>query len=125
MVNELLIYIGSVAIAIWGIAHIVPTKEVVKGFGSLSQDNKRVLTMVWIAEGFTMIFIGTLVLFLIASGLAQSPVSILVFQVCGLMLVIMAVLTSLTGSRTAVIFFKLCPIVKVTVAVLFLVGTLL
>ena len=125
MVNELLLYIGSVVIAIWGIAHIIPIKDVVKGFEPISQDNKRVLTMSWIAEGFTMIFIGSLVLFLNASGLAQNPVSIIVFRASGLMLVIMAVLTLLTGSRTAVIFFKLCPIVKVTVAVLFLGGTLL
>ena len=57
-----LIYIGSAIIILWGIAHIMPVRSVVKGFGSISTDNKRIITMEWIAEGLILIFIGGLVL---------------------------------------------------------------
>ena len=59
---DVLLYIGSTVILIWGIAHIVPTKSVVKGFGGISEDNIRIITMEWVAEGLTLCFIGLLVL---------------------------------------------------------------
>jgi hypothetical protein len=37
--NELLLYIGSSIIIIWGIAHIIPTKATVRVFGSIAEDN--------------------------------------------------------------------------------------
>jgi hypothetical protein len=125
MVNELLGYIGGIVITIWGIAHIFPTKKVILGFGTITQDNKLILMMSWIAEGLTMIFIGMLAILFNLSGSAQSPASIIVYRAAGLMLIIMTALTLLTGSRTAVIFFKLCPIVTTIVAILYLVGSML
>jgi hypothetical protein len=63
MVNVVLLYLGSVIIIIWGIAHLVPTGSIVKGFGEISRDNRLIITMDWIAEGLTLCFIGLLVLF--------------------------------------------------------------
>lgn len=40
MLNDILLYIGSIVIILWGIAHIIPTKSVVNGFGAVSEDNK-------------------------------------------------------------------------------------
>jgi hypothetical protein len=42
--NETLLYIGSIVIILWGIAHIIPTKAIVNGFGEISEDNRKVLT---------------------------------------------------------------------------------
>lgn len=123
--NNVLLYIGSAIIVIWGIAHIVPTKSVVKGFGSISQDNRRIITMEWIAEGLTLCFIGLLVLFVTLTTGSQNPVSLNVYRACAVMLVIMAVLTGVTGARTSIVPIKICPFVKLMVAVLFVLGSVL
>ena len=36
MLNLKLLYIGSIVITLWGIAHLFPTKAIVKGFGGKS-----------------------------------------------------------------------------------------
>lgn len=57
-----LISIGSAVVVVWGIAHIIPTRTVVAGFGELTADNRRIITMEWVAEGLALIFIGVLAL---------------------------------------------------------------
>ncbi len=125
MINDILLYAGSVIITLWGVAHIIPTKSVINGFGSISEDNKRIITMEWIAEGLTLCFIGLLVLFVTIWGGSQNPVSINVYRSSALMLIIMAILTSLTGARTSIVPIKICPFVKTIVAVLFFLGVYL
>lgn len=120
-----MLYIGSIAIALWGVAHIVPTKSVVNGFEPISRDNKRIITMEWIAEGLTLCFIGLLVLFITILGGSQNQLSDIVYRASAVMLLVMAVLTSLTGAKTPIIPIKICPLVKTAVAVLFLLGSVL
>ena len=60
MTPTVLLYLGSIVITLWGVSHIIPTKSVVAGFGTLSSDNYRIITMEWVAEGLTMVFIGLL-----------------------------------------------------------------
>jgi hypothetical protein len=118
---DALIYIGSAIIIIWGIAHIMPVSSVVKGFGSISTDNKRIITMEWIAEGLTLIFIGVLVLSAApqAGGYGEGVARWIVVQ-SAVMLLIMAVITQLTGARTKILAIKICPWVKTLVAIMFL-----
>jgi hypothetical protein len=125
MTNEVLLYIGSAVSIVWGIAHLAPTKPVVKGFGEISADNRRIITMEWLAEGFTLIFIGLLVALITALYDYSNTVSILVYRASAGMLVVMAVLTALTGARTKIIPIKICPFVKISVAVLFVLGSML
>jgi phosphoglycerol transferase MdoB-like AlkP superfamily enzyme len=125
MVNEILLYIGSAVITLWGIAHIIPTKSVVNGFGSISQDNKRIITMEWIAEGLTLCFIGVLVFLVTILTESQNQTALIVYRASAIMLLIMAGLTLFTGARTAVIPIKICPFVKTAVAILYLLGSLL
>jgi hypothetical protein len=125
MVKDLLLYAGSIVVILWGIAHIVPTRPVVKGFGPISEDNRRIITMEWIAEGLTLCFIGALVLCVSIWAGRQNPISILVYRLCALMLLLMAGLTALTGARTAILPIRICPLVKASVAVLFFLGSLL
>ena len=124
MLNDILLYIGSAILIVWGIAHIIPTKSVVNGFGQISEDNKRIITMEWVAEGLTLCFIGLLVLFVTVLGDSQNDVSLIVYRASAAMLIVMAGWTALTGARTKIIPIKLCPFVKTIVAVLFIVGSL-
>jgi len=125
MINDILLYVGAAVITLWGIAHIVPTKSVVTGFGKMSQDNRRIITMGWIAEGLTLCFIGLLVLFVTIWGEGNNQTSAIVYLASAVMLVVMAVLTSMTGARTSIVPIKICPFVKIVVAMLFFLGTVL
>jgi hypothetical protein len=125
MISDILLYVGAGVITLWGIAHIIPTKAVVNGFGQISQDNKRIISMEWIAEGLTLCFIGLLVLFVTLWGGSRNAVSIIVYRTSAAMLVVMTVLTALTGARTSIIAIKICPAVKIAVAILFILGTVL
>jgi hypothetical protein len=125
MISNILLYVGAGVITLWGIAHIIPTKAVVNGFGQISKDNKRIITMEWIAEGLTLCFIGLLVLFVTLWGGSQNEASIIVYRTSAAMLVVMAILTASTGARTSILPIKICPAVKIAVAILFVLGTVL
>jgi hypothetical protein len=60
MTGNLLLYLASLLTVAWGVSHLFPTRNVVKGFGDISLDNQRIITMEWINEGATLIFIGVL-----------------------------------------------------------------
>ena len=62
MVNQVLLYAGSGLILFWKAAHFFPTKSIVMGFGGISSDNKRIITMEWIIEGVSLIFIGAIII---------------------------------------------------------------
>lgn len=125
MLDDLLLYAGSALIIVWGIAHIVPTRPVVAGFGSLSMDNQRILTMEWVAEGLALSFIGVLALLVTLQSGPANPVATLVYRTCAAMLVLMAGWTLVTGSRTSIVPIKICPFVKTTAALLLVLGTIL
>jgi phosphoglycerol transferase MdoB-like AlkP superfamily enzyme len=125
MMNEVLLYIGSALITLWGISHIIPTKSVVNGFGAIPTDNKRIITMEWIAEGLALCFIGALVFLVTILVGSQEQAALIVYRASAVMLVIMAGLTLSTGARTSIIPVKICPVVKTAVAILFLLGSLL
>ncbi len=118
-----LLYTASIVITIWGVAHVLPTRPVIAGFEPLTPDNRRVLTMEWVAEGMTLCFIG--VLTLLATLLLESgaPGATLVYRASAGMLLVMAIWTLATGARTAVVMFKICPMIKTGVAALLLSGS--
>ena len=125
MINDILLYIGAGIITLWGIAHIIPTKSIVGGFGEISEDNKKIITMESIAEGITLCFLGVLVLLVTSLADSQSQVAYIVYLACAVMLLIMAILTALTGARTSILPYKICPVVKTIVAILFILGSVL
>jgi len=124
MIGEVLLYAGAAVITVWGISHIIPTRSVVRGFGELSEDNRLIITMEWIAEGLALCFLGLLVLFILIMAGAHDPVSILVFRASAAMLIVMAVLSLFTGARTSILPIKICPIVKSAVALLYVIGSI-
>jgi hypothetical protein len=121
-------FLASLAAAIttvWGIAHLIPTRNVVAGFGTLSKDNRLVITQEWIAEGITLTFLGGLIGLVTAVDRVSNPVVTAVYGLAAGMLLVMAVLTAVTGARGSVVFFKICPVVKTVAAVLLLASIVL
>jgi hypothetical protein len=123
--NDILLYTASVVIILWGIAHIIPTRSVVNSFGTLSEDNRQIITMEWVAEGLVLSFIGLLVLIVTIWGGRQDAVSVIVYRACALMLITMAGWTAVTGAKTSIVAIKICPFVKTATAIMFFLGSFL
>ena len=71
MLNNILLYLGAAILFVWGVAHIIPTRNVVAGFGALSEDNRINITMEWVAEGLALAFVGALVALVTLVGGSQ------------------------------------------------------
>ena len=123
MLNEILLYTGAGIITAWGIAHLIPTRAIVNGFGNISEDNKKIITMESISEGITLCFIGILIILVTTLADWQSQAAIVTYRVAAIMLFITAILTLMTGARTSILPYKICPVVKTVVAVLIILGT--
>jgi len=118
-----LLFTGSTVIFLWGVGHILPTRGVVAGFGELSSDNTKIITMEWLIEGFTLCFIGVLVALVAAILGPLDAATHLVARAAAVMLLILATISAFTGARTAVLPMKLCPYVKTAVAAAFFIAT--
>lgn len=118
-----LAYLAATIIAVWGIAHVIPTRQVVSGFGAIGPDNRRILVQEWWAEALAMWALAGVIVAVTATGIGTASSSwaerVVVVALLGL-----AVLTAMTGARTAVVWFRVCPAVLVTSAGLLLAGTL-
>jgi hypothetical protein len=121
MINQILLYSGSVFIAFWGIAHLFPTKSVVSGFGEISLDNKRIITMEWIVEGVALIFIGSINA-VVTFVNHTSYISRVIYLGSAGVLIVLALVSLFTGFKIDVLPFKLCPMIFITSAVLIVIG---
>ena len=119
--NTVLLYIGAVLPLFWGIAHLFPTKNVVRDFGEISLDNRRIITMEWIVEGAALIFIGVLVAAVTIVD-ANSGVSRTVYWLCFLMLNVLSGISLFTGFKVSFLPFKLCPVIFTTSSLVILAG---
>ena len=120
----ILLYLGSGLTVIWGVAHLFPTKSVVREFGEISIDNKRIITMEWITEGLALIFIGVLVTVVTVID-PSNVVSTAVYLISAIMLLVMALLSLFTGFKVRFLPFKLCPFIFTASAVLIMIGGLI
>jgi hypothetical protein len=116
--NEVLAYVAAGMVGLWGVAHAVPTRQVLAGFDPITLDNRRVLLQEWLAEAVTMWGLAATVIAATVVGGAGSAVTIAVYRVVAGLLVALAVLTGLTGARTPVVWFKLCPVLLTASAAL-------
>ena len=124
MINQILLYLGSAFIAFWGIAHLFPTRSVVSGFGDISVNNKRIITMEWIIEGVALIFIGSINAILTAID-HTSSISLVIYFSSVVVLIVLAFVSFFTGFRISFLPFKLCPVIFITSAVLIILGSFL
>ena len=120
--NETLAYLAAAVIALWGVAHAIPTKQVVAGFGAISVDNRRIITQEWIAEAMTMWFLSALVVLATAFGDSGSIVP-WIYRAVAVMLVAVGGLTAVTGGRTPVIWFKICPVLLTSTAIVLIIAS--
>ncbi|MBW2468646.1 MAG: hypothetical protein JRE72_05330 [Deltaproteobacteria bacterium] len=124
MLDQVLLYAGSAFIAFWGIAHLFPTRSVVAGFGDISVDNKRIITMEWIVEGVALIFIGSINAIVTAID-HTSSISLAIYFSSAVVLVALALVSFFTGFKISFLPYKLCPVIFLTSAVLLILGALL
>jgi hypothetical protein len=124
MLNQILLYTGSAFISFWGIAHLFPTRSVVAGFGEISVDNKRIITMEWIVEGIALIFIGSINAMVTAVDHTSSS-SLTIYLSSVVVLIVLAGVSFLTGFKISFLPFKLCPVIFITSDVLIFLGGLL
>ena len=107
---DILVYMAAAVTGAWGIAHLFATRGVVVGFGELSADNRRIITMEWIVEGVALISLGSLVAAVTAVD-GPSAVSSAAYAVAIATLVGLAVVSLFTGFRVAFLPFRLCPFI--------------
>lgn len=119
--GAILLYIGSLLLFGWGVAHLFPTGNIVRGFGESSADNRRIIIMEWILEGVALIFIGVLVAlvtFLDPGSLASQVAYWASFSVLN----IFSLVSLFTGFRNSFIAFKLCPFIFTGSSLLIVIG---
>ena len=117
-------YTASLFLIIWGIAHLFPTTSVVRGFGDISKDNKRIITMEWIIEGVALIFTGLLIGLLTILN-PDNKISSILFILIVVFLIVLAMISFLTGFRVKFLPYKLCPFVLMAAAIMILIGEFL
>ena len=120
MKNKLL-YTGGILTFLWGISHLFPTANIVRDFGNISFDNKMIITMEWIIEGMSLIFLGILTVIVTMIDSKGRLSRVVYISIAG-MLIALSVLSLFTGFRVNFIVFKFCPVIFMTSAVLILVG---
>ena len=121
MIGSLMLYLASLLLVMWGVAHLFPTRNVVTGFGDISLDNRRVMAMEWINEGATLIFIGALA----AAVTLVDPESLVartVYWLAIIMLNALSIISLFTGFRVNFLPYRLCPIIFTGSSVLILAG---
>jgi hypothetical protein len=122
IVSQILLYLGAFLPVVWGIAHLFPTRSVVRGFGEISVDNRRIIAMEWINEGVTLIFIGVLVAAVTVTG-SRDAVATAVYLISAAALLILAIVSVFTGFKISFFPFKLCPFLFTTSAILIIIGS--
>ncbi len=120
-----LAYTASAIVALWGLAHAIPTRQVLAGFDPITPDNRRVVLQEWLAEALTMWGIAAVVITVTLVGGPGAHAAQWVYRITAGVLVALAVLTSLTGARTPVIWFKICPVVQIGSAALLVAASFL
>jgi hypothetical protein len=121
--GTVLAYVAASVVALWGVAHAIPTRQVLAGFEPITVDNRRVLLQEWLAEAFTMWGIAGVVVAVTAASGDAPDARAWVYRAAAGLLVALAALTAATGGRTSAIWFKICPVLQTGSAVLLLVAS--
>jgi len=124
-VNQVLLYVGSGLLALWGLAHVFATRGAVEGFGDLSADNARILAMEWINEGATLVFLGLLTAAVTFVGPIGSRMARTVFVLVSVALNVLSGISLFTGFRVRFLPYKLCPAIFTGASILILLGAFL
>ena len=124
MIDTILLYLGAFLPFFWGIARLFPTKSTVSEFGDISLDNRRIITMEWIVEGVSLIFVGIVVAVVTYLDRA-STISTAIYWIAFVMLNTLSIVSLFTGFKVSFLPFKLCPVIFSTSSLLILLGSIL
>lgn len=124
MSGSLLLYAGAIIIFLWGSAHLLPTRTIVRDFGPITTDNRRIITMEWVTEGVALMFIGVLVA-LVTSIDASNAISTAVSWAVFAVLNVLSIVSLCTAFRNSFIAFKVCPFVFTVSSLFILAGTMM
>ena len=124
MLNNGFLYLGAALTVVWGVAHLFPTRSVVRGFGDISNDNRHIITMEWIIEGMAMIFIGVLVTTVTIIDHTHKVTTAVYWVTIG-GLNALSIVALLTGFKVNFLPFKLCPVILTSASFLILLGILI
>jgi hypothetical protein len=119
----ILAYLAAAVVALWGVAHAVPTRQVLVSFEPITTDNRRIILQEWLAEAFTMWGIAAMVIAVTAAGGTDLSARAWVYRAAAALLIALGTLTALTGARTPVIWFRICPVLLAGSAVLLLIAS--
>ena len=125
--SEALAYTAAGIVFFWGVSHIMPTRQVVAGFGDIGADNRDIITMEWVAEGLSFIFVAVLIVVVTWSSAAAESAEDLVYRVVPGFLLTIGAWTAMTGARTSgggAIWFKMCPVVMTVSSALLVIASL-
>lgn len=115
-------YLGAATAFAWGAAHLIPTRKVAAGFGPISDDNRNIIIMEWIAEGAFLMFLGVLVILVTAVD-RGSDAAMVASLASAVALVVLAIVSLFTGFKVNFLPYKLCPAIFGALAVLIIAGT--
>ena len=119
--NEVLLFVAAGLTGLWGVAHLFAAKGVIAGFGDISMDNRRIITMEWIVEGVALL--STAAFVAVAGAIdPTSRVASAVFGVAIATLLVLAVVSLFTGFRVHFFAYRLCPLIFTLSAVLVALG---
>ena len=117
MIKDILFYLGGSIPLIWGIAHLFPTKSVVKGFGEITSDNKHIITMEWITEGILLVFIGMIVIGTAVIG-SNNQLADFIYLSSVFVLIILVIVSFFNGYKINYLPFKLCPFLSSAILII-------
>ena len=90
---------AAAIVALWGIAHAIPTGQVLVGFRPITQNNRRVVLQEWLAEAFTMWGLAAVIATMTLVDGAEAHASQWIYRVVAGLLIALAVLTTLSTDR--------------------------
>ena len=90
----ILAYAAAALVALWRVAHAIPTRQVLAGFVPITPDNRRVILQEWLAEAFTMWGIAAVVVTVTIVAGAGADAGQWVSRAAAVLLLALAVLTS-------------------------------
>ena len=123
MANEILLYIGSGLLIIWGIVHFIPVAKVDSSFSNVPTVRRKLIKMEVIAGGLFLCFIGVLVTLITIVVGAKGEGPFIVSLSCAGMLFVLAALNMFTIARGSLLAHRLYPAVNIVVAILFILGS--
>jgi hypothetical protein len=118
--GAVLAYVSAALVAAWGVAHAIPTRQVLASFEPIATDNRRIILQEWLAEAFTMWGVAVIITAATAALGHATDIRAWVYRAAAVLLISLGTLTALTGARTPVIWFKICPVLLGAVALLLL-----